>query len=79
MAHRVEEYPGKNADKLVNRRLAQVYTPGTVLDGPMLVGHALAVSHSMQFLEGFCCDLSFKALLERSDAKRRGNYAIPCF
>jgi hypothetical protein len=34
---RVEEYPGKNADNLVNRRLAQVYTPGTVLDGHMLV------------------------------------------
>jgi hypothetical protein len=37
LMHRVEEYPGKNADKLANRRLAQVYTPGTVLDGPMLV------------------------------------------
>lgn len=36
---RVEEFKGepKFMDKLVARRLAQVYTPGTVLDGPMLV------------------------------------------
>lgn len=34
---RVEECAGRNADKIVNRKLVQVYTPGTVLDGPMLV------------------------------------------
>lgn len=34
---RVEECAGRNTDKIVNRKLVQVYTPGTVLDGPMLV------------------------------------------